>query len=198
MIKFVIFDIGGVIVDFGERQYYRYLSEKHGIPFKKVANTFDPLITKAEYGRLSQHDLLSSASRALKIPVSGLEWNEAFRKFAKKDGKVIEIMKSLREKYRVSLLSNVEISRYLSVVVTLHHKRFYDHVFASCYIGMRKPEKRIYLYVVKRLKAKPEECMFIDNMVENVVGARRAGLHSIVFKNAAQLRADLKKNGISV
>jgi putative hydrolase of the HAD superfamily len=192
MIKFIIFDIGGVIVDYGESDYYNYLSKKYGVPYKKVAATFDPLITKAEYGRLKQHDMLTIASKKLGIPVSKLEWTEAFRKFAKKDEKVISMMKELRKKYHVSLLSNVEISRYMSVVKILDHKRFYDHVFASCYIKMRKPEKRIYLYVADKLGAKPSECLFIDDRAINVAGAKAAGMRSIVFTNAERLEKDMK------
>jgi len=74
--------------------------------------------------------------------------------------------------------------------------------FASCYMKMRKqdddPRKRPYKYVLKKMHTKPKNALFIDNMPSNIVGARDVGINGIVFKNAAQLKRDLREFGVIV
>ena len=68
-----------------------------------------------------------------------------------------------------------------------------DRVFASCYIKMRKPEARIYRYALKKMDTAPSEAVFIDNMEENVIGARKVGIKAIKFVGYEQLVKDLRK-----
>ena len=50
----------------------------------------------------------------------------------------------------------------------------------------------------EEIDAKPEECVFIDDRVENIEGARKLGIHGIVFENKEQLKKDLEKLGVKV
>ncbi|MHA1689699.1 MAG: HAD-IA family hydrolase [Promethearchaeota archaeon] len=52
----------------------------------------------------------------------------------------------------------------------------FDHVFLSYELSMRKPEIEKYKYVLKKLNAKPEECIFIDDKLVNLVPARKLGI----------------------
>jgi epoxide hydrolase-like predicted phosphatase len=192
MITTIIFDIGGVLVTFGEKTYYKYLSKKYGISYEKIKKTFNPLIRKAEYGRLEQDMLLESASKKLKIPKSGLDWNIAFKLNARRDEEVIKVVRSLQKRYPIYLLSNIELSRF-QMTRRLLGNGFYKKIFASCYMGFRKPEKRIYLSVLKSIKSKPGECVFIDDREENIRGANSVGIHGILFENPKKLRIDLKR-----
>jgi HAD superfamily hydrolase (TIGR01509 family) len=63
---------------------------------------------------------------------------------------------------------------------------------------MRKPEREIYEYTLKRMGLRPEEVVFIDNFPMNLPTANRMGIHTILYRDPKQLRADLGRLGVRV
>ena len=62
---------------------------------------------------------------------------------------------------------------------------------SSCYLGLRKPEAAIYKRALDILGKPPERVLFIDDRAENAAGAAAAGMNTIRFTGAAQLRGEL-------
>jgi epoxide hydrolase-like predicted phosphatase len=60
----------------------------------------------------------------------------------------------------------------------------YDQVVISGEIGARKPEPRIYLLTADRLGVAPQQCVFVDDLLQNVEGAKAAGMEGIVHRSA--------------
>jgi putative hydrolase of the HAD superfamily len=63
---------------------------------------------------------------------------------------------------------------------------------------MTKPSKEIYLHLLEKYNLNPEETIFIDDLQENINGARKAGIHGIRFKNVMQAKEDLARLGVSI
>jgi putative hydrolase of the HAD superfamily len=73
------------------------------------------------------------------------------------------------------------------------------HVFlSSCYLGARKPAEAIYRRALQLVQREPDRCVFIDDRPLNLECAARQGLHTIHFRDAEALRADLQHLGVSV
>jgi putative hydrolase of the HAD superfamily len=197
MIKLLIFDVGGVIIDYSEDDYIRYISDKFGLDFKKLAMALNPLVKEMDYGWTKVSYVESKLSRMFNIPKLDLEWISAYKKLSKLDTKVANFVLKLSRRYRTVMMSNISITRYLESKQLFLYKFKRCRTFASCYLHMRKPERRMYLYVLEKMNVKPEEALFIDNMQENVDGARKAGIKSIRFTSYAQLVRALKKYGVS-
>jgi putative hydrolase of the HAD superfamily len=68
--------------------------------------------------------------------------------------------------------------------------------FSSCYVGIRKPDVGIYQMASRVMQRCADECIFVDDRVENVKGAVSAGMNGIHFQNVAQLSAELKGFGV--
>jgi HAD superfamily hydrolase (TIGR01509 family) len=77
------------------------------------------------------------------------------------------------------------------------HKLF-DSVEYSFEAGILKPDERSYRRILEKLKAKPEECVFIDDNPENLPPAEALGMKTILFKDPKQLRASLSALGIKL
>ena len=75
---------------------------------------------------------------------------------------------------------------------------FFDNLFFSSETGFIKPEKEAYLNVLNKINRTPDQCVFIDNNQDNVVGAEKVGIKSILFKNEGQLQSELEKLGIAI
>jgi 2-haloacid dehalogenase len=59
-----------------------------------------------------------------------------------------------------------------------------------------KPHAPIYELALKRFGLAPDEALFVDDRQDNVDGAAAVGMHAVLFKDAATLRADLKRFGL--
>lgn len=71
-------------------------------------------------------------------------------------------------------------------------RRYFDVAFSSCYVGLRKPEPKMYRRALDILGRPPERVLFIDDRQENVAGAEAAGMKAIRFDGADTLRRDLE------
>ena len=60
----------------------------------------------------------------------------------------------------------------------------YDQVVISGEVGARKPEPAIYLLAATRLGVTAEQCVFVDDLLQNVEGARAVGMEGIVHRSA--------------
>lgn len=74
----------------------------------------------------------------------------------------------------------------------------FDAFFSSCYLGIRKPDRKIYQIALDVLQRDPEHAVFIDDRPENVAAAASLGIHGIRYQGAEQLTGELEKLGVSL
>ena len=88
------------------------------------------------------------------------------------------------EGVRISLLSNMPLEVSLFLVKNRKWLSVFDPMIFSCDIRSVKPEEEIYRNCLGHLQLAPEEVLFLDDKLHNVEGARRLGMHSLVFETA--------------
>jgi putative hydrolase of the HAD superfamily len=74
----------------------------------------------------------------------------------------------------------------------------FDTFFSSCYLGLRKPDRRIYEVTLDVLQRDPEEVAFIDDRAENVAAAASLGIHGIRYEGSQQLADVLTGLGVTL
>ena len=200
MIKLVLFDLGGVIIDIPEYRYFRYLSRINRVsPYlaERIIVRSAPLL---ESGKMSLAKFQEDMGMEFGIPSSKIAWLSFFKKNAKLNSKTIEVVKELKKNYRIAFLSNVDRWRYDYLAKHILNKVLYlfDYRFASFKLGIVKPSPLAYKKVLKAMRLKPSEVLFIDNNLENVMGARSVGIRSLQFSNIKILKLDLKSFGIKL
>lgn len=85
---------------------------------------------------------------------------------------------------------------YRTIEEDLGLGRFLDWRFVSCRTGLRKPDARVYAYVIATLDVPPAACLFVDDREENIAAARAAGLDALRFTDAQELRGELARRGV--
>ena len=83
--------------------------------------------------------------------------------------------------YKIYVLSNASSSFY-EYFPDFAPFDYFDGIVVSCDIHIVKPDIRIYRHLLEKYGLNPEECLFIDDMEENVEGARKAGIAGSVFR----------------
>ena len=68
----------------------------------------------------------------------------------------------------------------------------FETVVDSGFVGCRKPEARIYELTLERLGLPGEACLFVDDLLPNIEGARRAGMQAVHFRDNEQAIAEIR------
>ena len=195
MIKLFLFDLGGVIIEVHEEKYFRYLSSINKVSPDLTRAIINRSGQQLELGRMDLSKFQAEIGKELGIPGRKIGWFTFFKKHATLDKGTMAIVKSLKDNYKIAFLSNVDKWRYNFIVKRMFRDvlHLFDYKFASFALGMVKPSPMIYKKVLKDMHMKPSEVIFIDNNLNNVVGARSVGIRSLQFTNSKKLKLDLKK-----
>ena len=195
MIKLIIFDIGGVIIDFSDEQFIRRVAGIKHIDWHELYETLMPLINRMHSGALKTHEAEAVVERRFGVHHWIALWIAMYKKRARRNEKVSKLINKLSKSYKIVLLTNINRNINIQSKRPLRGLNV-ERIFASCYLGMRKPEKRIYTYTLKKMVVKPSEALFIDNLEENVIGARSAGINAVRFTGYKHLVRSLRNFGI--
>lgn len=199
----MIFDLGNVLVDFDH-----VLAARRIAPFcKKTPQEafslfFDSGITALfEEGRISPREFFLRIKKMLGakldyrafLPI----WNEIFF-FTEKNHAVYNLARSLKKRYRVALLSNVNILHFKYIRERFEIFDAFHHTIPSFEAGARKPDRRIYQKALTILDVLPQEAFYTDDRADLIRQARRLGLRAYVFKDIRKLTRDLEASGIRI
>lgn len=200
MIKHIIFDLGGVVVPEENEEMRKSMSAVLGMPFSAYIKRYLKFAHKATKGKIGLYDIYKRVVKDNNLKISAKKILELdlklYKKYRQKPRKeMISFIKKLKKRYSVVCLTNTELE-----IAEIHRKtglyKIFDKAFVSTEIGMRKPNINIYRKTLKDLKAKPRECVFIDDKKPNITAAKRLGMHGFVYKNYNKLKKDLKRISI--
>lgn len=184
-IRALIFDFGGVITNM-RWDVARDLEKKHALERNTLLKTlYDADDWRAvelgqgniEEWRESAHQRLEEAA-AKKLPYLHEEWRQSWGLIEEN----IALIKALRPPYKVSILSNADLTLEDRIEQTMKMRHLFDDVISSAVVGLAKPDERIYRLAAERLSLPPEECVFIDDLDRNVEAARAIGMSAIHFR----------------
>lgn len=109
--------------------------------------------------------------------------------------KMIELLREVTKYYTSICLTNnfkyINSNNFKSI------KNYFNHIFESSDLAMRKPEKKIYNYVLKNLDANAEEILFIDDLGINLKPASLLGFHTYKFVDT-RITIDYVKNLLKI
>jgi len=197
MIKAIIFDWGGVLIDNVDTERRSRITKEIGISFEKFLKIHKKICSDFQKG-WTEDEYWEHFYKELGEPVKKhFLWEPLYKELYRPKEKVLELARSLHKKgYKLALLSNT-VKSDMKYLPELKYD-FFDVVVASCEEGIRKPEREIYDITLERLDVKPEEAVFIDNEMENIDAAKKLGMGTIFFKNVEQLKEELVKLGVDI
>ena len=76
--------------------------------------------------------------------------------------------------------------------------KYFEGIVVSGDEKTAKPFPKIYEILIERHQLSPGNCVFIDDNFDNVVAAKRIGIHGIHYKSTSQLKEELLSLGISL
>lgn len=192
--KAIIWDLGGVLVRTEDRRAREKLAARLGLTYDQLnLLIFDSESARlATLGKMTTKEHWRQVQTTLKLEAK--EFSHVPPEFwggDRLDLDLVGYIRSLRPRYKTALLSNAWDN--LRQVLETHWKILdaFDEVIVSAEVGLAKPDPRIYLLAVERLGVEASEAIFIDDFLENVEAARKAGLSTIHFRSPTQTLQEL-------
>lgn len=137
----------------------------------------DNLFTKAGNGDISSDEFLSMLG--YQNPTNVMQ--DYLTNFLTLDRDFLWFAEHNHKQYDFVLLSNdvKEWSTYLFELYGL--QKYFKKSIISGDVHMRKPKNRIFLYAVQHIQCDPQECIFVDNSVQNLRAAQELGMNTVLF-----------------
>ena len=188
MYKNIVFDFGGVMVDFDPYEYLVDLFGNHEVEDEVFALTFGSeewqlldagRITRGE-ANLRMLDRAKKAGRAFEVQGVLDDWMHILRP-RRRMQTLVEQLK--QHGYCVYYLSNIP-EDVLDFLTERDLKGLFDGGVASCEVHINKPDPRIYKALLDKYQLKAGESVFIDDRLENVQAAFRLGFAGIQMKDS--------------
>jgi FMN phosphatase YigB (HAD superfamily) len=192
VIQAVLFDWGGVLIENPAPGLMDYCARALGVAvddYVRVHNAHGEafqkgLIPEEVFWQRVCHDL----NRA--VPQQSSLWGEAFRAVYRPRDDVFALARRLREENcKTSLLSNTEAPA-MQFFLELGYGMF-DALTFSCAEGVAKPQREIYEIAARKLRMAPARCVLLDDRLDFVEGARKAGMQGIVYESLPQAEQEL-------
>ena len=123
--------------------------------------------------------------RDFKLPGPMSEWD----KIAYVPG-VEQALQELTKKYVLAIATSADHSGTEEMIAALKRvgaDKYFNHFFASKDLGYKKPDPKFFRAIINTLETIPQQCVMIGNLYEkDIVGAKAAGLHTILFDEQKQ------------
>jgi 2-haloacid dehalogenase len=195
----VVFDLGGVLLDWNPRHLYRKLFDDEA-----AMERFLTEVCTLEWH--AGHDRGVPVARSCaELAARHPEQAELIRAWGERSEEMIagpiqgtvEILRELRRRgVRLYALTNMEAETYPLRRERYEFLRWFDGTVVSAFEGTIKPEPEIFNRLIERFDLSPPATVMIDDSATNVEAARRLGLIAVHFRSPEQLRGWLGDAGL--
>ena len=196
----IVFDFGGVLVDWNPRHLYKkvFTDEREMEKFLEEICTDDWNVQQDAGRTLAEgtHLLVQKhPGKAELIRMYYDRWPEMLNGTI--DG-TVNILKQLKEKYKVYGLTNWSAETFPIALERYDFFNLLDGMVVSGIERVIKPHREIFDLLVNRYQFLPEQSVFIDDNLKNIEAAKQLGFQTVHFKTPGQLTEELKAMGVSL
>jgi putative hydrolase of the HAD superfamily len=203
-VEAVVSDFGGVLTT-PLLSSFMAIQDEIGITPESIGKAMRAISTEdggnplyaLERGEIAEADFLERLADGLE-PVLGQRphlhrFREVYFEALQPNLEMIELMRELKAggKRMAMLTNNVREWEPLWRPM-LPVDEIFETVVDSGFVGCRKPEAEIYELTLERLGLPAEACLFIDDLLPNIVGAREAGMTAVHFRDNEQAIAEIR------
>ena len=198
----IIFDLGGVLIDWNPRYVYREI-------FKTEEETewFLENVTTSEWNE-NQDAGYPLHKATEELVVKHPEWEPEIKAYygrwlemlGDQIHETVEILQQLKQtgKYKLYALTNWSAETFPHALERFDFFNMFEGIVVSGEEKMKKPSAAFYKIIIDRYHLDPLKTIFIDDSLRNIKGTEAVGITGIHFQNPSQLKEALQRMGIEI
>jgi HAD superfamily hydrolase (TIGR01509 family) len=202
-IKHIIFDLGGVLLNLDYNATEKAFTELGITNFNELFSQLrqNSLFDDLETGKIQRSQFVSAIQNISNVALEEQQiinaWNAMLLDFPIQR---LQLLQQLRLHYDLFLLSNtneVHEEAFNEILMQAfgipNIGTFFDKVYYSHRVGMRKPNKEIFQHILDENGLKPEETLFIDDSPQHIATAQSLGIQTIYLEKGMTIEDDVFK-----
>lgn len=198
-IEAVVFDLGGVLLDWDPRHLYRKLfSDREEMEWFLAEICSPAWHAPHDRGVSTPASCAQLASMHPELAEFIWAWSKRSEEMiGGVDAGSVEVLRAVRETaLPCYALTNMEAETYPRRLRRFRFLRWFDGTVVSGLEGVAKPEPAIFSRLLDRFGLTPGTTLMIDDTKENLEAASEFGIQTILFRSSRQLRAELEAVGV--
>lgn len=194
VIRAVVFDIGGVLEIVPAMDFDRHWEIRLGLPDGEINRRLADVWRGGAIGAVTEQAVRAAVRERLDLAADQADamladmWEQYL---GIGNDELIAYASGLRPRYRTGILSNSFVGAREREQDRYGFADLVDDIVYSHEIGVSKPDPRVFRLACARLGVRPDETVFVDDAVANVVAARTAGSHAIHCRDTAGVIAEI-------
>ncbi len=195
-IEYVLFDLGGVLIELGNLPDLQVLTGFHGHT-DAWQRILEPWIRRFETGECSAKEFSTGVVADWGVDITPAQWLGILQAWPIGPYRgTAELLLGLQQTVAIGCLSNTNALHWEDQSARWPVLEIFDHRFLSFELGLRKPDIAIYLAVADHLPYNPARVLFLDDLGVNVDAARSFGFRSEQVRGLDEVVAVLKDSGL--
>lgn len=193
MIKLIIFDCYGLVLNEGYPNTAKALAKKYGGPWENYHKImYQKYFNSAAERKISQKEAWQNTVDYFKLPISWRKLRNLHYQLFKINKRAVELSQRLNKKgYQTLLLSKNTRSQFADTCRRFNLKKKFKNVINTWELGLPKASKKTLREITKRFKVTPKEIIYADDQDNNLKDARQMGIKTILVKNFNQFKKEL-------
>jgi len=196
----IIFDLGGVLIDWNPRHLYRkiFKTEEEMEWFLGNVCTSD-WNEKQDAGRSFEEATNELLGKFPEYETPIRAWYDRWKETM--NGPItgtVEILSQIRDskKYRLYALTNWSDQTFPWALENFDFLHWFEGIVVSGHEKTRKPFPEFYQILLDRYKIDPTKSIFIDDVPRNILGGQAVGIAGVYFQSPSQLKLELQNLGV--
>ena len=189
----IIFDMGGVLVHMDWDKVCGPLAErssrKADYVRRQVVN--GPIVQSSMKGLIGPRQFYEALCGDLGIDISYADFIYIWTRLTSANEGIVPLVERLKEEHQLILASNTDEIHFAYAVKHFPVLGNFGVHFLSYEMGLVKPDPAFFHQMLEKLDTTPYECVFIDDLPENVESARSIGITALRFENNENLQSHL-------
>ncbi len=193
--RLLMFDVGGVLLKYSESAHFSSIAHNIGADPKLLIPVATGLTQRMETGSLTLKEGEAALAKRFGARAAEVRWMDEFLNNSKPDERVVGLVGELYADHRMAITTNTVIAEYVRMFGSggILRELRYHYMFASCYMGVRKPEAAFFLRVLGKTGTDADSALFIDDREANTSAAERLGIRSIRFGGYGSLAKEISE-----
>lgn len=198
MIKNIVFDMGNVLLDYNPAEYVKNVIDDEAAASAVLKELFyGPEWTMLDGGQITDDEAVRRVTQRIPQYSPYVEFvMDKWHNLMKPMEGMPDLVEELKDRnYKIYLLSNASL-RFYKYYENYDMFRYFDGFLISAKERLLKPDPAIYRRLLDKFGLNSNECLFIDDLPQNVEGAKKVGFHAYLFRGPDKLRSYLKEESI--
>lgn len=189
----VLFDIGGVLIEFNG--ITRFAKWVHKSP-EYIKSIWPKIKSVRNFskGKINLEEFYNDLKEEWKIEVSISEFSNFLKSMIQNPfPEMLPLLIDVKKKYKLACITNTNEIQWPIVKRKLDVDIYFDYSFISYELGMVKPDLKFFDYVIEKTQTPPSNIIFFDDSLPNINNAKSIGINSCYIDNKKNISTTIKK-----